>query len=95
MSQGTFSRPSTGASELTVPHEWWPSVHLLKSFEAAGFSHVQVDAPPVSVLSDARLTTRHAGALRESLATTGLSLIVHAPAGLRLARPRAIARWTV
>ncbi len=73
-----------GRFGVTVPHEWWPSVHLLKSFEAAGFSHVQVDAPPASVLSDARLTTRHAGALRDSLATTGLSLIVHAPPRLRL-----------
>ena len=39
-----------GRFGVTVPHEWWPSVHLLKSFEAAGFSHVQVDAPPLGVL---------------------------------------------
>lgn len=74
----------TGRYGLTVPHEWWPSAHLLKSFEAAGFSHVQVDSPPMSVLDDARLVTKHAGALRESLATTGLSLLLHAPSGLRL-----------
>ena len=73
-----------GRFGVTVPHEWWPSVHLLKSFEAAGFSHVQVDAPPSGVLSETRLLTRHAGALREALATTGLALVVHAPAGLRL-----------
>jgi sugar phosphate isomerase/epimerase len=73
-----------GRFGLTVPHEWWPSAHLLKSFEAAGFSHVQVDAPPPSVLEDTRLVTRHAAALRESLGVTGLSLILHAPAGLRL-----------
>lgn len=73
-----------GRFGLTVPHEWWPSVHLLKSFEAAGFSHVQVDAPPAGVLSETRLLTRHAGALREALATTGLALVLHAPAGLRL-----------
>ena len=73
-----------GRLGLTVPHEWWPSAHLLKSFEAAGFSHVQVDAPPPSVLEDTRLVTRHAAALREALGTTGLSLVLHAPAGLRL-----------
>ncbi len=74
----------SGRFGLTVPHEWWPSAHLLKSFEAAGFSHVQVDAPPPSVLCDTRHVTRHATALREALGTTGLSLIVHAPSGLRL-----------
>jgi sugar phosphate isomerase/epimerase len=73
-----------GRLGLSVPHEWWPSAHLLKSYEAAGFSHVQVDAPPVSVLGDRRLVMLHAHALRESLATTALSLILHAPAGLRL-----------
>jgi sugar phosphate isomerase/epimerase len=88
------AEPSDGAEDvfaalsgrlgLTVPHEWWPSAHLLKSFEAAGFSHVQVDAPPPSVLEDTRLVTRHAAALRESLGVTGLSLVLHAPAGLRL-----------
>jgi len=76
-----------GRFGLTVPHEWWPSAHLLKSFEAAGFSHVQVDGPPPSVLGDSRLVARHAGALRDSLATTGLSLIVHSPSGLRLGTP--------
>ena len=80
---GVFAALS-GRLGLTVPHEWWPSAHLVKSFEAAGFSHVQVDAPPASVLGDPRLVTKHAGALRSSLATTGLSLIVHAPGGLRL-----------
>lgn len=81
---GSVFSALAGRFGVTVPHEWWPSVHLLKSFEAAGFSHVQVDAPPPSVLTGARLAMRHAGALRDSLATTGLSLIVHAPAGLRL-----------
>jgi len=80
---GVFAALS-GRLGLTVPHEWWPSAHLLKSFEAAGFSHVQVDAPPASVLEDTRLFTRHAAALREALAVTGLSLVLHAPSGLRL-----------
>ncbi len=74
----------SGRFGVTVPHEWWPSVHLLKSFEAAGFSHVQVDAPPLGVLSETRLLTRHAGALRDALTTTGLALVLHAPAGLHM-----------
>lgn len=69
---------------LTVPREWWPSAHLLKSFEAAGFAFVQIDAPPASVLGDPRLLTRHAVALGEALSTTGLACILHAPTGLRL-----------
>ncbi|MDQ3730215.1 MAG: sugar phosphate isomerase/epimerase [Actinomycetota bacterium] len=77
----------SGRYGLTVPHEWWPSAHLVKSFEAAGFSHVQVDSPPMGVLDDARLVTKHAGALRESLGTTGLALLLHAPSGLRLGTP--------
>jgi sugar phosphate isomerase/epimerase len=76
--------PLAGRLGLTVPHEWWPSAHLLKSFEAAGFSYAQIDAPPASVLRDARLCTKHAVALREALVTTGLSPLLHAPAGLRL-----------
>ena len=39
--RGTRRPPSTGSHGrlgLTVPHEWWPSAHLLKSFEAAGFA---------------------------------------------------------
>jgi sugar phosphate isomerase/epimerase len=76
--------PLAGRLGVTVPHEWWPSAHLLKSFEAAGFSYAQVDAPPASVLREPRLCTRHAIALAEALATTGLAPLVHAPAGLRV-----------
>lgn len=78
--------PLAGRLGLTVPHEWWPSGHLLKSFEAAGFSYAQIDAPPASVLRDARLLTRHAVALNDSLRTTGLRPVLHSPAGLRLGR---------
>jgi sugar phosphate isomerase/epimerase len=76
--------PLAGRLGVTVPHEWWPSAHLLKSFEAAGFSYAQVDAPPASVLREPRLCTRHAIALAEALATTELAPLVHAPAGLRV-----------
>ncbi len=68
---------------LTVPHEWWPSAHLLKSFEAAGFAWAQVDAPPVDVLRTPRLVVRHAVALGESLHSTGLRAVLHAPPGAR------------
>ncbi|MDQ3573091.1 MAG: sugar phosphate isomerase/epimerase, partial [Actinomycetota bacterium] len=74
----------SGRLGLTVPHEWWPSAHVLKSYEAAGFAHVQIDAPPVSVLFDSRLITRHAGATRTALDTTTLGCVIHAPPGVRL-----------
>jgi hypothetical protein len=48
---------------LGVPHEWWPSARLLKSYEAAGFALVQVASPPESVLLDARQLSRHGDAL--------------------------------
>jgi sugar phosphate isomerase/epimerase len=76
--------PLAGRLGLTVPHEWWPSAHLLKSFEAAGFTYAQIDSPPTSVLRDARLLTKHAVALHDALATTDLSPLLHAPAGMRL-----------
>jgi sugar phosphate isomerase/epimerase len=72
-----------GRAGLTVPQDWWASAALLKSLEAAGFSWAQVHAPPTSVLADPRASVRHAAALRESLATTGLGCAVHAPGGLR------------
>jgi sugar phosphate isomerase/epimerase len=72
---------------LGVPTEWWPSGPLLKSFEAAGFVSTQVPSPPSSVLADARRLSRHAGALREALATTGLATVVHAPNDLLVGTP--------
>jgi sugar phosphate isomerase/epimerase len=79
------SEPETlaGRAGLTVPQEWWASAPLLKSFEAAGFAWTQVHAPPPSVLADPRASTRHAQALAESLATTSLRCVLHAPNGLR------------
>jgi sugar phosphate isomerase/epimerase len=76
--------PLAGRLGLTVPHEWWASAHLLKSFEAGGFAYAQLDAPPPSVLTDTRLATRHALATADALSTTGLRPILHAPPGLRL-----------
>jgi sugar phosphate isomerase/epimerase len=69
---------------LTVPHEWWPAPPLVKSFEAAGFGWVQVEAPPAPLLAAAKHRISHAAALASSLRTTDLGVIVHAPAGLRL-----------
>ncbi len=76
-----------GRLGLSVPHEWWPSAPLLKSYEAAGFSWVQLHSPPVSVLADARQATHHAAATGTSLATTGMSAVIHAPDGLRAGSP--------
>ncbi len=69
---------------ISVPHEWWPSAPLLKSYEAAGFAWVQLHSPPESVLADPRACRRHAHALATSLSTTGLRAVIHAPGGLRL-----------
>jgi len=55
----------------------------LKGIEAAGFSWVQVPAPPVAVLSTPRLAAAHSRGLAESLETASLRPILHAPAGLR------------
>ena len=68
---------------LTVPQDWWASAPLVKSIEAAGFSWVQVHAPPPALLADPRSCARHAGRLRASLETTDLRPVVHAPGGLR------------
>jgi sugar phosphate isomerase/epimerase len=72
-----------GRAGLTVPQDWWASAPLLKSFEAAGFAWTQIHAPPPSVLADPRAAIRHAAALAESLATTSLGCVLHAPNELR------------
>ena len=79
--------PLHGRLGLGVPNEWWPSGPLLKSFEAAGFALTQLPSPPASVLSDARYLSRHAGAARAALDTTGLVPIVHAPPGVLAGTP--------
>ncbi len=72
---------------LNVPNEWWAAAPLLKEMEAAGFRFVQVPSPPESVLSTPRLLARHSAALAEGLETTGLGLVLHAPASLRVGTP--------
>ena len=84
MPEGRRKDPLAGRLGLSVPHEWWPSAPLLKSYEAAGFGWVQLHSPPISVLRDARTARRHARALAASLGTTGLKAVVHAPGSLRL-----------
>ncbi len=74
----------TGRLGVTVPHEWWPSAPLLKSFEAAGFGWTQIDSPPVGVLLNERARETHATALVGALATTGLETVIHAPGAMRL-----------
>ena len=74
---------------LSVPHEWWPAPALVKSFEAAGFGWVQVDAPPAPLLAAANHRSAHAAALASCVRATGLGVIVHAPCGLRLGAPGA------
>jgi sugar phosphate isomerase/epimerase len=75
--------PLAGRLGLSVPHEWWASASLLKSYEAAGFAWVQLHSPPPSVLRDANQCRRHARAVADALATTGLGAIIHSPGALR------------
>src|SRR3954468_15828204 len=64
---------------LNVPKGWFPTAPMLKGIEAAGFSWVQVHAPPRAMLCDRESLLRHAGALRCTLATSGMRLVLHAP----------------
>jgi sugar phosphate isomerase/epimerase len=82
--EGRTHQLPTGRLGLSVPHEWWPSAPLLKSYEAAGFGWVQLHSPPVSVLSDPRQCTAHAMAAAAALSTTSLDAVLHAPSGLRV-----------
>jgi sugar phosphate isomerase/epimerase len=68
-----------GRLGLDQPAGWWPTPPRLKSYEAAGFSHVQVRIGARRLLSDDALVQAHAGALRDQLELTGLNLIIHAP----------------
>lgn len=77
------TRDLSGRLGISVPHEWWPAASLLKSFEAVGFSWVQLHSPPLSVLTDPRQATAHARAAGRALATTELKAVVHAPSDLR------------
>jgi sugar phosphate isomerase/epimerase len=70
---------AAGRLGLDQPAGWWPTTPRLKSYEAAGFGHLQVRMPPRGVLSDDRLLVAHAVTLRDSLRLTGLRLILHAP----------------
>lgn len=65
---------------LSIPYEWWPSRPMLEEIEDAGFSMVQIPAPPVAVLADTRSCIRHARAVAGNLDATDLRAVVHAPA---------------
>ena len=67
---------------IDQPAGWWPTAPRLKSYEAAGFTHVQVPMPARELLADRALVETHAAALAERLALSGLGLILHAPDGL-------------
>jgi hypothetical protein len=80
-SGGEGLRRLGGRLGIDVPAGSWPSPPLMKSFEVAGFDWAQIHAPPESVLSVPRRSTRHAEALRAALETTDLRLVAHAPWG--------------
>ena len=64
---------------IDQPAGWWPTAPRLKSYEAAGFTHVQVRMPARELLASPELVDAHAGALAERIALCGLELILHAP----------------
>jgi sugar phosphate isomerase/epimerase len=64
---------------IDQPRDCWPTAPRLKSYEAAGFTHVQVRMPPRGLLVDATMVATHAQALRDVLDLTGLRLVLHAP----------------
>jgi sugar phosphate isomerase/epimerase len=68
---------------LSIPYDWWPAAPILKEIEAAGFSFVQVPAPPPSVLTHPRDAHRHAAALSDALGTGGLRSVLHGPGSAR------------
>jgi sugar phosphate isomerase/epimerase len=68
-----------GRLGIDQPAGWWAAAPRLKSYEAAGFSYLQVRIPSRELLSDTQLLHVHATSLRASLRLTGLRLIVHAP----------------
>jgi sugar phosphate isomerase/epimerase len=60
---------------------------MLKGLEAAGFTWVQVHAPPRDMLCDRERLLRHAGALRATMETSSLNLVLHAPDDLSAGEP--------
>jgi sugar phosphate isomerase/epimerase len=81
------ARHLEGRLGIDQPAGWWPTTPRLKSYEAAGFSHLQMRMPPREVLADAELVRIHADAVHDNLSLTGLELIVHAPDDLRAGSP--------
>jgi sugar phosphate isomerase/epimerase len=68
-----------GRLGIDQPAGWWAAAPRLKSYEAAGFSHLQVRIPSRDLLADEQRLHAHATKLRDSLRLTGLRLVVHAP----------------
>jgi sugar phosphate isomerase/epimerase len=78
---------AVGRLGLDQPAGWWPTTPRLKSYEAAGFSHLQVRMPPRALLADPAIVAEHALALNDSLRLTDLRLILHAPDDLLAGTP--------
>jgi sugar phosphate isomerase/epimerase len=72
---------------LNLHRNHWPTAPAIKAYEAAGFSWVQVHTPPWAMLCGRERTRLHARALRRTLDTTGLRLILHGPDDLTAGDP--------
>lgn len=73
---------------LNLHRNHWPTPSTLKAYEAAGFAWVQVHTPPWPMLCGRERTRLHARALRRTLDTTGLRLILHGPDDLTAGDPK-------
>jgi sugar phosphate isomerase/epimerase len=72
---------------LNLHRDAWPTARFLAAHEEAGFSWLQVHAPPPAMLADRARCRRHARALRTALDTSALRLVVHAPDDLSVGTP--------
>jgi sugar phosphate isomerase/epimerase len=81
-----LATPRLASLGIDQPAGWWPTAPRLKSYEAAGFTHVQVRMPARELLADAALVDAHAGALAERVGLCGLRLVLHAPDDLLAGR---------
>jgi sugar phosphate isomerase/epimerase len=73
---------------LNLHRNHWPTPAVLKAHEAAGFAWVQAHTPPWPMLCGRERTRLHARALRRTLDTTGLRLILHGPDDLTAGCPK-------
>lgn len=87
LASAPFRASLAGRLGLNLPKDFWPVGPVVKGYEAAGFSWIQVHTPPRSVLGEMESILRHARSLRGALSISGLRLMLHGPDDLTLGTP--------